>query len=191
MSATTRLQPPVEAQAIDPTTQDHSPAWARHHQRVTDALADQQSQITDLQTQLAASRHGVTDGSDAAAGDIGEYLTTSAGPLAISNAVVLAVATLSLPAGDWQVQGNINFLPAAATHPLEYVASVSMSSTALGGIQTNIVASMANGSSASISTGGAVRVNVSATTPVYLVALTGFTGGTMQAGGTIAARRVR
>lgn len=191
MSATTRLQPPVETQAIDPTTQDHSPAWARHHQRVTDALADQATQIATLQTQLTASKVGVTDGSDAAAGNIGEYLTATAGPLAISNAVALAVVTLSLPAGDWQVQGNVNFLPQAVTHPLEYVASVSMSATALGAIQTNIVASMANGASASISSGSAVRVNVSATTPVYLVALTGFTGGTMQAGGTISARRMR
>ena len=53
---------------------------------------------------------GVTDGSNAAAGDVGEYLETygaSVGPLGVN--VWYAVMSLTLTPGDWEVSGSAYF----------------------------------------------------------------------------------
>lgn len=54
---------------------------------------------------------GVTDGSNAAAGQSGEYISASATSIQLSSGVTQNVVPISLSAGDWEVSGNVSFLP--------------------------------------------------------------------------------
>jgi hypothetical protein len=58
---------------------------------------------------------GVTDASNAIAGNVGEFLSASqATATALTTATTLNLATLSLSPGDWDVWGQIIFTPSAA-----------------------------------------------------------------------------
>ena len=74
-TTTTRLQPPTNDPPITEAGGQHSQAWAGYFQGVADQLATLQAKV----------RKGVTDGSDAAAGDIGEYLTATSGAVPLTN----------------------------------------------------------------------------------------------------------
>jgi hypothetical protein len=57
-------------------------------------------------------RPGVTDGSDAPAGQVGEYLNAqvlSTAPIALVTTVDKGIIALSIPAGDWDVWGAVGF----------------------------------------------------------------------------------
>ena len=182
MSGSQVVQPPFyDAPIVDfPSGQQHSQAWTEYHQSVADRLAANA-------TALAKAGTGVVDGSDATAGQIGEYLTASGGSVALSSNAVANVATLALTPGDWDVEGNVFFDATGAT---AYVlAGVSTVSAAFGGIVTR-VGGYASANQFRIGTGGAVRINVAAATTAYLVAQCGFTGG-VNASGSIRARRMR
>lgn len=174
------LSPPFQ----DPPLQDnsdHSQAWAAHHQDVADRINGLPALLTT----------GVVDGSDASAGQIGEYLAASGGPVGIGSGVASNIATLALTAGDWDVSGQIGFTPAGTTHPLQIGASISLIPATLQLALTLISATFGTGQALSIGTAGNARINVAAATSVYLTAYTSFTTSTMQANGTITARRVR
>jgi hypothetical protein len=183
VQVTPRLQPPTAETPLDPVSGEHSQAWAEHHQKVADALAT-------LGT-------GVVDGSDAAAGRIGECMSSViAYPgSGISTAIPANVTTLALTAGDWDVSGSVQFVPAAASKQTVAAAGVSLTSAALNPppsgsfaiVQTNF----AVGGAQQVLPTGQMRVNVAAPTTVYLVAQAVFTVSTMTACGTISARRMR
>jgi hypothetical protein len=152
-----------------------STAWNQYNVDVSDALAN-------LTSQLAAIGQGVTDGSDAAAGKVGEYQSGS-GSLTLSNTAVANVASLNLGAGDWDVSGNVVFVASAGTHTLFGVG--------IGGLDTYSAATFPSGAiNQAMSTAVARQSSASATT-VWLVARADFTSGTVTASGTIRARRVR
>ena len=73
-SAPQVVQPPFyDPPIVDYATgQQHSQAWTEYHQSVADQLAS-------LAATMRANQ-GVTDGSDAAAGQIDEYHPTMTGP---------------------------------------------------------------------------------------------------------------
>jgi hypothetical protein len=156
----------------NPSGQQHSQAWTEYHQSVSDLL-----------TALRANS-GVTDGSDAAAGQVGEYMTAS-GSVPLANNTVTTVATLNLTAGDWEVSGGVTFTisGAASTH---YAAGID------GTFGSEIIATIPTGSGTwRLSAGAPVRRNVTAATAVHLSAFAGFTSGAVSAAGTLQARRVR
>jgi hypothetical protein len=159
--------PPI---ADYPSGQQHSQAWTEYHQSVAD-------KINGLSI-------GVTDGSDADAGHVGEYMSAS-GSVALSNNTTATVATLNLTAGDWDVSGGVTFTisGAASNH---YAAGID------GTFGSEIIATVPTGSGTwRLSAGAPVRRNVTATTAVHLSALAGFTSGAVSAAGMIQARRVR
>ena len=159
--------PPI---ADYPSGQQHSQAWTEYHQSVAD--------------RLAVIKNGVTDGSDAKPGEVGEYLTAS-GSVALSNNTTATVATLNLTAGDWEVSGGVTFTisGAASNH---YAAGID------GTFGSEIIATVPTGSGTWRLTAGApARRNVTAATAVHLSALAGFTSGAVSAAGTIQAWRVR
>lgn len=190
MSDAARLQPPLGTQAIDPTTQDHAPAWAEHHQKVTDKLADIQSKIDTINSTLSALSTGVVDGSDAAAGHVGEFMQATSGNVALTSGVNAVTASLNLAPGDWQVDGNVLFTPSVAAHATQLQVASGTSSTTLF-YATNLSATFATGVGTLLSIGYPTRFSFSAATTVYVVAGSAFTGGTMTARGTISARRMR
>jgi len=184
MAANPRIvEPPFYDQPIRDNSgagqQQFSHAWTEYHQNVAD--------------RLTALHAGVVDGSDAEAGDVGEYLTAASGAVALASNTPTDVVTLPLTAGDWDVWGEVSFGTtfvffeaytwiglAAAT-----MAAPGMSSIKL--VSSGDVVGMGN----SVFQAGPVRFSVSAATTVRLGAQARFTSGATNAVGVISARRVR
>ena len=146
---------------------------------------------TELYRNGVAVNMGVTNASAAASGEIGEFL--SQGPNTTGN-LVSGVTTnvlttpLSLPAGDWDVWGRCSFSNTGGTSS-NYICSVSLTSAAQGGDAS--VISSASGFNVAGFALTPLRVNVNASTPVYIVASSAIQSGTVTATGTIYARRRR
>lgn len=173
-----RLQPPAAESALDDAGM-HSVAWTEHHQKVTDALATFQT------------RAGTVAGDDAAAGDIGEYLTATASGIALTTSTMADIVTLPLTAGDWDVWGMVAFTPAPTTGPRLVFCSVGPASLTSGVFSTSLPATFTTGQNLAIGTGGVERFSLAAAGNAYLVGLSTFITSTMTAGGVISARRVR
>jgi hypothetical protein len=169
---TPRLQPPANDPPVTADGQQHSDAWAGFHQNVADQLARLQAQIGK----------GVTDGSEAAAGMVGEYLTATSGSVGLTNATVTNVVSVALTAGDWDVQGNVTFAAGAGTHTF-FGAGVSILDTFTSSTFPSAALNQAI-------TTATRRFNVTATTTVWVVAEAGFTGA-VTATGSMRARRMR
>lgn len=135
---------------------------------------------------------GVTNGSNAAAGIVGEYVTNSVSAAAITSAVTSNVLSISLTAGDWDVSGVVRSAPAGGTSVQQQVGGISTTSATLGPLGTfaNDTYQPAAGTGEAHPT-PTVRVNVSTTTTVFLVATIVYSGGSLTADGFIRARRVR
>jgi hypothetical protein len=134
--------------------------------------------------------NGVTNGSNAAAGQVGEFLTASGTSVAIPINGAANITTLSLPAGDWDVSGFVicNQNTPAVTNAAHVWISTT-SATFPGAGSTGL-------SSAACSTAvnpqipiGPTRYSVTAPTTLYLSAQINGSAGTGT--GTIRARRMR
>ena len=132
-----------------------------------------------------ASKRGVTDGSSAAAGEIGEYLTATSGSVALATTVWTNIISLPVPPGDWDLWGSIALTaPGGANNFQGGIATVS------GGAAQEIVLS---GPTATAFYGAipARRVSVTVTTTYYITSLVVFSSGTASAVGGLRARRAR
>jgi hypothetical protein len=143
---------------------------------------------------------GVTDGSDAASGNIGQYAesTVTTGTLN-ADGTYNAATSLSLGAGDWDVSGRCVYVQVGTTvNAIELVVNTTSGAntgstlgrdrfqglgTTLGGGVTG------NGDNVSLSAPN-VRFSVSSSTTVYLnIQATG--GGTFNGRVCLSARRIR
>lgn len=147
------------------------------------------STITPSQT---AGIVGTTTNNNANAGSVGEYLAATSGSVSISNGVNTDVISVALTAGDWDVQGVINYVPAGGTTTGPMLQSIGTSSGAFGptGATTQYNYNVAAGANQTHTT-PVVRVSLASSGAAYLVTNTGFSGGTLNAIGFIRARRVR
>jgi len=177
------LQPPFFDPPIAdyPSGQQHSQAWTEYHQSVADQLASTAATI--------AANKGVTDGSDAVAGQIGEYLTASGGSVGLSSGTIANIVTLALTPGDWDVEGNVVFNPTGAVTFV--AASVNVVSATFGAHSTANAGTLGTALQHRIGTGGSTRVVSDAPLTAYLVAQCLFSTGAMDATGMLWARRVR
>lgn len=141
---------------------------------------------------------GATNGGNAAAGSVGELLESS---IATGSAVSLVTATaknvtsISLTAGDWDVFGNIGFVPAGGTTISQINGGISLNSNTLptapnGGAQFQLQTTFTAGGAQLVPV-GMMRISISITTTVYLVVQSTFGVSTMAAYGYIGARRRR
>jgi len=154
--------------------------------------------ITPSQT---AGIVGTTTNNNANAGSVGEVLTaTIATPgTTLTTAVtanVILTPFLSLTAGDWDVWGQIAFLPAATTSITQIAFGISATSATLptagtGGLVQNTYAAFVPGAINQCHNVTMTRVSIASTTSYYLVAQAAFTVSTLSAFGTLYARRVR
>jgi hypothetical protein len=162
------LVPPLNSPPVTPSGQ-HSPAWTDFYQGVAN--------------RLAALGTGVRDGSDAAAGQVGEFMTASSGAVTLTNNSVANVVPLTLTPGDWDVSGLVSFSAGAGTH------------TSFGtGLDTVGILYQGTYPSGAMTQGMGTppkRYNVTANTVVNLVAIATFTSGTMSVQGVVRARRMR
>jgi hypothetical protein len=137
---------------------------------------------------------GVTNGSNAAAGSVGEFPTpTNLTNVSLTAGVAANVSSVSLTAGDWDVQCNVSYMPAATTVMASAWASVNTVSATLnvnpGFSVSNQVTHAANVGEFIASP--VVRQSLSSTTTVFCVALSSFSTSTETATGFMRARRVR
>lgn len=137
---------------------------------------------------------GVTDGSSADAGDVGEYVESNVLSTSAVNLITNTpadVTAISLTAGDYDVWGEVIIGVTVAT-PTGIAAWTSFASATAPGISD---ARVINNQNHNFVVGNYAlplaprRVKVTSTTTVYLSAMT--TAGTTQAWGFLAARRVR
>ena len=139
---------------------------------------------------------GVIDGSAAASGVVGEDISSNVAQTTsnVSSGVVISPTSISLTAGDWDINVIGYFAPAATTSVTQYIAGFSTTNgTTLPNQGQRIIfaqaASVPNAVS-EIAT-GPIRLSLNATTTVFLNIRSTFTVSTMTGGGQISARRAR
>ncbi len=174
-----RLTPPANEVPLADSGQ-HTEAWAGYHQ----AIADRVTALPEV------VRKGAVDGSNATAGDVGEYVTSTFGVAPLSNNVAANVGSISLPAGDWDVTGYVLFTSSAnnLVTVQAWVGTVSATATEPHTTIILFVGQMGGGTRLDCPT---IRVNAAAPTTVYLGAFAGFPAGTAGGQGIIRARRMR
>lgn len=143
-----------------------------------------------------ATAAGVTNASNAAAGQVGEYLSVvQAVSVGLTNNTAANITQLSLTAGDWDVDGAASLGSSAGAQG--FIAALNTTTGTLpannyaGGYSQSLLVAPSQLLAAVVMATGTIRLNVTVTTVVYLVGFTLFTGGTVTAGGSIRARRVR
>jgi hypothetical protein len=142
---------------------------------------------------------GTTTNNSADAGVVGEYVSSSVGntTVTLTTGVTANLTSISLTAGDWDVQGNVGFDTATTANLTYWYAGVTKTSATLEGgyfQATNMVAPTGGavfGANAFSLPSPVARISLSATTTVYLITNVGFTVAAVKAGGMIKARRVR
>jgi len=139
---------------------------------------------------------GTIAGTGAAAGVVGEVITAAiTSNQAMTTATTMNVGSISLTAGDWDVDGMVSITPSAAG-PTNLAAGITTTSATLpvGNAANTAVQQLQAAFTTSVkqvlATGRAI-INVSATTVCYLVAQATFASGNCQAQGFIRARRMR
>lgn len=140
---------------------------------------------------------GTATNNNAAAGSVGESQSAGATAVSVVTATAKDIVTLSLTAGDWDVEGFIKWNPAATT-------TSTLREAGLGALSANTLpTSLAIDTawareSGAITTGngpifatGVARLSLSGTTTIRLVGKATFATSTMTADGFIKARRRR
>lgn len=134
-------------------------------------------------------RPGVTDGSNAAAGMVGEYMQNDSGSAGIASATWTSTAVLTLTPGDWECEGTVSYSPTIANNAGMYAG---FSPTINGSPTTYNSVTGAGGFGGMSLPAPRTRFNVTSNTTIYL---NGFIylgdGTTCDVGGTMNARRVR
>lgn len=164
-----------------------------------DSFNGRSGAVTPAQGDYPASLiPGTTTNDNATAGNIGEYLSSTGGPVAVLTSTIANLASRSLTAGDWDVTGTADFVTSSATGANIFFRtgiSTSASSNTLGTGSTLDVSGPHPTTTFSVSDINipcpTVRLSLATTTTVYLNGLAVFSGGTMTASGFIRARRVR
>ena len=145
------------------------------------------------------SLKGTATDDAAAAGKIGEFIESN---IAIGSAVALStgaaktITSISLTAGDWDVFGQVSFIPAGTTTMTVLAGAIHTTTDALptspaAGAYTALQLPFTTGQTQSIPAGAGRRISVAGTTTVYLIAYAAFAVSTMTGYGYIGARRAR
>ncbi|CAJ0778705.1 hypothetical protein LMG7141_00789 [Ralstonia condita] len=147
------------------------------------------STITPSQT---AGIVGTTTNNNANAGSFGEYQTATTTNTSMSNGAGANLTSISLTAGDWDVECSALFHPAGTTVITGLAVSVSTTSASLGALGTiNYIQANYNTGSNNYIPAPTTRISIAATTTTYCVGVANFGTSTMQGDGFIRARRVR
>jgi hypothetical protein len=146
-------------------------------------------------SRLAAA--GVTNGSNAAAGVIGEVISALNGAgVGLPSSTATVITSINLTAGDWDVHGEANVI-IGSSDCTSINAATSLSSTNWPGIDPTAGSWFALNMDFGAGTGhyfplGTARISITTTTVVYLIMQATYTSGTAPTGyGSIWARRAR
>jgi len=137
---------------------------------------------------------GTTTNDSAAAGKVGEFVSSSVSGAAVSltTATGASVTSISLTAGDWDVYGALTYSLNASTVVAYLGGGASATNNTLPAANYYFLTSYTNVSGvAPTITIPRQRFSLSTTTTIYLIAFASFSVNTASAGGFIEARRVR
>ena len=138
------------------------------------------------------TKYGVTNGINAAGGEVGEYSASSGISTSLVTAAAKTIHSVTLPAGDWDIEGVATYTKAATTVVTYIQQGISTTSNTLGGTGTfTATAATISDVIPSAFTTPVVRLNLSSSTTVHLVSRAGFTTSTLTASGFLRVRRVR
>ena len=156
-------------------------------------LADAISRTT-VAISVLTQDMGVTDGSNALPGQIGEYfVVNNTAGLALGNQVNANLAQFTLSAGDWDVNAGIYFLASSSAGSDELrgwtnTVSLTQPDGTDGGLA--IVSTTSAGLVNNLTT-PPMRLNLTASTTVYLSCWANYGTGNMTVKGFMCARRMR
>jgi len=141
---------------------------------------------------------GTATNDNASSGNIGEYVESAVAQgsaVSLTTNVAANITSISLGAGDWDVTSTVIFLLGASTSITALIGNISTTSATLSAdVKPFFIyrcAAFVPGNTTMGGPTGSVRLSLSGTTTVYLVAVAAFTVSTASAYGTISARRVR
>lgn len=141
---------------------------------------------------------GTQTNDSAAVGRVGEYISSTVltgAEIGLTTSTAMNVTSISLTAGDWDVEGLVSWTPAATTQVTNALTWISSTSAVIptkpnAGSMTQVAGATFTNGVPQIPT-GRQRISLSATTTIYLSAFAVFTVSTLAAYGFIGARRVR
>lgn len=140
---------------------------------------------------------GTITNDSAAAGMVGEYISAtvlSGAAVALTSGVIVNITSISLTAGDWDVNAVGVASPAGATSVSAFGVGISTTSATLPALPSTGYSQFQGGSILQpfyhLNT-GIVRISIAATTTVFLVGFSNFTTSTNAMYGQICARRAR
>lgn len=141
---------------------------------------------------------GTNTNDSATAGDKGEYITASVASgsaIGLTSGNATNVTSISLTAGDWDVEGSGYFVTQAATSRTQLVSSISATTNTVdfteGSWNTFTTPATVDGGGTSTVITPRVRVSLSAPATIYMVVRATFTASTLTTYGRIRARRAR
>jgi len=131
---------------------------------------------------------GTPTNDNAAAGKVGEFVTSQVSSVSAgTTGSVKDVTSISLTAGDWDVEGNVHMTATTISSFICWISSASATAPATG--LYNYINPVGTSAEAGMNA-PFIRFSLSGTTTIYLSAQAGFTGTGTYYGG-IFARRVR
>jgi len=136
---------------------------------------------------------GTTTNDNAAAGKVGEYIGSNiaaASAININNATETNLTSISLTAGDWDVWGNITYIPTGLSNNFQSSISLVSSTGSDGSLKALTNAAATSGVPWGHNAPNQ-RLSLSGTTTIYLVGFLAFTTGTATFCGNLGARRAR
>lgn len=139
---------------------------------------------------------GTTTNNNANAGSVGEFVTNTTLTTSASSGTPLNATSVSLTAGDWDVTGTVQTVPAGTTTQSAHLVGVSTTSATFSTISgtflnfNQIVPISAAGTQSNL-TAPVTRISIASTTTVFLVTQINFAVSTLTVDGFIRARRVR
>lgn len=156
--------------------------------------------LTFLKRNALPALDGVIDGSDPAAGKVGEpfkITKLSGAASALTNNVALDIVSKTLHAGIWELEGNAAFTAQASTSITDMILWIGTGSATIPTFPDDTTAyARAGGFSKTGLTGynfgptGRVRVNITGDTAFYLGTRVSFSGGTLSVYGAMTIRRI-
>ncbi len=139
---------------------------------------------------------GTQTNDNAAAGYIGEYQTatlTSASAVSMTTASAVGITSVTLGAGDWDVQGTVCYHGSGTTNISDVKQAVTAASgvisTTPGTFTYDYIGLVVTDDGCYVSP--TTRMSLAASAPVYLSSVSDFTVSTETAYGALRARRVR
>lgn len=139
---------------------------------------------------------GTITNDSANAGSVGEYVTAATASTSVTSSVTANAASISLTAGDWEVEGLVQTIPAGTTVVTGRTVGISTTSATVGTAATGVSNAFISWYSAPagfVETIAAprTRIKLASTTTVYLIANIGFNTSTCAVAGFIRATRPR